>query len=123
MSFEYRYSKYTEEIAAEMVAAGGKWVDAHQNRDWPYRIDPSTLDIANGEVCVFGQLYRADAAECGCRDGWDWPISHGLINWENTYELGLSVKSESPYFGHNVALLNDAWRKLIADRRAELIPA
>jgi hypothetical protein len=104
------------QIAAEQVAAGGKWMDAHAPRNWYDFPDLDTLDISRADLCVLGQVFKGLSV-----DGFGYAL--------NTFGLGLEVCNlgfnyradyTDPHdsFEWGCAALTSAWREYILERRA-----
>ena len=121
----HRCTNYTPAFAETLVANGAEWLESHREAlpdvDWVNDINLDILDIRHGHLCIFGQLCASRAAECGCEHGWDWITSHGLMRQDEGYNLGFAAAYDHQFperFGHNIDMLNAAWKKLITERRA-----
>lgn len=106
----------TEEIAVEMVAAGGKWLDAHQPSNWYDRVSLDRLNMSSVNDCVLGQLYVDNP--CGAA-GYIYALEHLLDNsLEMVTGLGFChVGQGGPghFGGYN--MLTVAWKDYIIGRR------
>lgn len=112
----------TADQAAEIVAAGGKWLDAHGPADgWWDRVDLDRLDIKLSDDCVLGQVFR-DRSSIG-EDGYTWacrvmPFRTGGVRV--LYELGFSYPydpQDPEDFTWGCLALTAAWRHYIVARR------
>lgn len=109
----------TAQQAEEIVAAGGKWLDAHGPVDWWDRVDLDRLDIALSDDCVLGQAFRDRAT--GGENGYTWACRVLFRARYALYDLGFSY----PYdwrdpedFTWGCLALTAAWRHYITARRA-----
>jgi len=112
----------TIEQAAEIVAAGGKWLDAHGPVDgWWNRIDLDRLNIANHINCVLGQVFADYVPH---KDGgYSWAANY-LLRGEHGLRIACELGFNYPYdlrdpedFAWGCLALTEAWRHYITARR------
>ena len=75
------------EIAAERVARGARWLDENFP-GWEERIDPSTLELSDGQRCICGQVFARTARMNGKQDGFMYAY-HDLFTEANSWISGL----------------------------------
>lgn len=110
----------TAEQAAEIVAAGGKWLDVHGPVDWWDRLDLDRLDIKISDDCVLGQLFRGRSSIDETGYAWACRVLFRTKGVRGLYELGFNY----PYdirdpedFTWGCLALTAAWRHYVAARR------
>ncbi len=107
--------------AEEIVAAGGKWLDAHGPVDgWWNRVDLDRLDVSNGVNCVLGQVFADRSPD---NEGYVWANVH-LLPGEEGLRTGMECGFNYPYdlrdpddFTWGCVALTEAWRHYITARR------
>jgi hypothetical protein len=104
------------DIFEERVAAGTAWLDDHAPAEWWDRIDLITLDISDGDRCVLGQVFAADADQLGFINGYiaaEYLFPHIRSGtWQGPRGF-CAGDDEYPF-------LNVAWMLAIEKRRAEV---
>lgn len=99
----------------DRVTRGVEFLDT-EVPDWRDYIDLETLDIASGDNCVLGQVFRAlghDAGESG--------FIYALMVYGDYFTMGGTEWQDSRAFafhgttsyGHEAAVLNRAWRLVL----------
>lgn len=99
-------------ITTERVAAGGKWLDTHQDAGWFNRVDLDQLDMVSGVACVLGQLYRGKAALIGYHNGYAYAVGQ-LGGIPEAGQLGFNCCG----FDQDYEALTAAWKDYIVARR------
>lgn len=99
------------------VARGAALLDATRP-GWIDAIDLDTLDLHNAEFCILGQVYsdhgRMYAYGYYAGRAALWPDDANMRE-RHSHQHGFTIATGSIGFGF--AMLDDAWRKLIATRR------
>lgn len=96
----------------ERVQAGAAWLDETEPGSVD-RIDPDQLDLASICDCILGQIHGDyDDARDARLQGSDYAAaSYGFTIWPDHAPDGMNT-------GEEFAALTEAWRELIAARRA-----
>lgn len=119
-----RVLSVTLDAARLRAGRGAAYLD-DADPGWPTRLDPATLELADGAHCVLGQLHG------GFRDGLlrarILDLSSAPLASLSPVDLGFQARRD---LGDEVealdyAFLNRAWREAIAERREarEAVPA
>lgn len=54
--------KKIDELVLERVKRGVEWLEEKHGPDWVDHIDLKTLDLANGDACILGQVFSGKAS-------------------------------------------------------------
>ena len=97
----------TDRVLRQRVERGAALLDAELGPEWPERIDVPTLDIADGDHCVLGQVYEKGFSRNGYSAG-----LHALSGTFglNTYALGFNADPDT------FTRLLPLWREAIEAR-------
>ncbi len=101
--------------AKERVQNGAQWLDETEP-GWEDRIDTARLHLANGTKCILGQLFNTEGGYYGVIRNENYPeITH-----RTAPDLGFTrFEDETGEIeGLTFADLDEAWRDLVAERRA-----
>lgn len=111
----------TEEIAREMVAAGGKLLDGKAGDGWwgKDRINLGRLNIDDIDNCVLGQLCHEQGMKGMWLSGYDYALDAWLgRSTRRACELGfLAGPQLDQSAAEQMGLLTQAWRDYIIARR------
>lgn len=72
VTYEEQRTEQEKRIDADVLARvkrGLAWLEETHGPGWEDKIDLATLDLRDGNVCVLGQVYGAEAAACQDSDG------------------------------------------------------
>jgi hypothetical protein len=105
--------------ARERVARGAALLDEKQP-GWEYEIDPGTLDLANGCLCVLGQVFGNFYASIG----WMTGETRGQAHFPLASEYGFWAPTSNAVWTSEIGnqinaeyhALQNAWIEAIADR-------
>ena len=106
----------TADLAYERAAAGAKLLDAKLIGWWlPNYVDLERLDLLSCRMCVLGQVYgvlrnTGNGYEVGY---------HALLGGMSTTAMEMGFLPTWTNFFLDGAYLENAWRDLILERRAE----
>jgi|SRR4051812_20165352 len=111
--------RLTAEQGAEMVAAGGRWLDVRGPAyGWLDRVDLDRLDIRSSDDCVLGQVFR-DRSPGETGYAWACRMLPPRTGTARLTEMGFFYPYEDPEdYAHGCATLTEAWRYYITARRA-----
>jgi hypothetical protein len=112
---------------SERAYAGMEWLDENGPAEWWDRVDLDTLDISDGNTCVLGHVFAAEAAEVGLTCGYFYATvgswnAEPMIPSDQVIELGFCTTMEENHIADEEDLhpLEDAWTFLINKRRIEV---
>lgn len=117
-----RLAALTPEAAAARAARGAAFLDS-ADPGWAVRVDPDSLELADGQACVLGQLhgdYRHGLLRARVLDLSSAPLaslSPEGLGFQATRALGEAAEAL------DYAFLTRAWRREIAQRRAHFSSA
>ncbi len=104
------------------VQRGAQWLD-ERVPDWETRIDLETLNIDDGTVCVLGQVFAADADQCGYISGYHFITKfvysdHGEISPDEGQSYGFCASStlHTTDVADGYRLTNE-WKRVISERK------
>lgn len=101
-----------EEIAAQMVAAGGKWFDRHGPERWWNMPDMEQLDVRSSYFCPLGQVFGSRPTFESGMTGYEWAVTH--FNMSDDLAIGCGFYACD---AGEAVLLNTAWIDYIVARR------
>jgi hypothetical protein len=103
----------------ERVANGVEWLDENGPAEWWDRIDTETLDINDGNDCVLGQVFAAEANEHGIGSGYGYVAVFNKDEWgmHQPQRFGFCSISDSDDY-KDCRRLADMWTAAVEDRRA-----
>lgn len=96
----------------QTIQAGLDFLDNSGPAGWWERIDLETFDIMDGDHCVLGQVFRADADVLGYPNGYCMYLHIMEAPW--LWDRAFSINDEIPFWTD----LQMAWVKAITERRA-----
>lgn len=115
--FAWRGATRDAETASARAAAGAAFLDARLGPGWEARIKPERLDIGSPFHCILGQLgWTGLRLQFTFADPWD-AVKYGFSSGPAADWAWLFVRPRT--LGRSFELLTEAWRALLAERRAE----
>jgi hypothetical protein len=96
----------SQRTAKRLVKAGAAWLDENV-ADWLDKIDEHELNISSECHCIGGQL-------CG-----DYGSFVNVYEMKTPVNFGFMPPVDMGFYFTNSNALTDAWKALIAERRAE----
>lgn len=97
------------------IQAGIEFLD-NSRPEWWNLIDIETLELVDGDHCVLGQVFKAEADTLGYMNGYSMHLAIMDAPW--LWDHAFSINNEIEYWDE----LQDAWVEAIRERR-ELISA